>query len=456
MTWNADRELVQQILAGDAAAFVGLIDRYGRQLYARIRRQVRSQSDTEDLLQEVFLTAYTHLAQVRDGHRLAGWLGVIADNQVRQWQRHRWVQLKWETLFETEEWAAEVDEDPVARSELRHLVRLAMHRLSESERQVVLHHYFNGYTYLETAVLLGIPVDTVRSRLQKGRNHLKKEVARMALEAPRPQTLALTLQDLLALRWATRHVSHDPRFLALQGVYLDAGGKIVATDNHRLFYREAESLRPLKAPLLLGPWQGIEIPESGTATLIVGSQEAILHCTEGPDLLVPVMEGPYVRYERAIPPEGRLCAQVEASLLLEAIDQMAAQLTPRHPVDQDGIQSYTPQVEIQLSALEQTLSLRTTRYMGYEWQEEKRSSAAGLDWTAQISVPAQVQGNEPGEEFRLRVNHPYLHTACQALDAGLGEYLTLHFADPLQAIQFTAPTQPHCRTLLMPLKFQTG
>jgi RNA polymerase sigma-70 factor (ECF subfamily) len=457
MTWDVDREIVQKLLAGDSAAFAELIDRYGRHLYARILRQVRSQPEAEDLLQEVFLTAYTHLAQVRDGERLAGWLAAIADNQVRGWQRRRWVQMKWQALLEPGDWAAEDPEvEDAHRRELRHQVRQALNRLSERERQVIVHHYFGGYTYLETASLLGVRVDTVRSRLQKGRNHLKKEMVLMAQEGIQPQGFALTAKDLRALLWATRFVSHDPQRPVLQGIYLDAGGKIVATDGFRLFYREMESLKPLKAPLLLGPWQGVELPETGEATLAVGSQEVVLRCTAGPDYLLPVMEGPYVKYPLVIPPEGRLRLQIEAGLLHEAIEHLAAHLGPRHPLEQAGVQGYTPQVELQVSALEQTLSLRTTRYMGYEWKEGKRSPAAGMDWTVLTSVPVQVQGSEPGEHFRIGVNHTYLHTAAQALAVEPGQYLDLHFTDPLQAIQFTAPTQPGCRVVQMPLRLQTG
>lgn len=154
MTWDADRQTIHKILAGDSAAFVELIDRYGRNLYARILRQVRSQPDAEDLLQEVFLTAYTRLAQVRDGGRLAGWLATIADNQVHGWQRRRWVQMKWQALLGPGDRTEGSGDDDAERQTLRHQVRQALNRLGECERQVIVHHYFRGYTYLETASLL--------------------------------------------------------------------------------------------------------------------------------------------------------------------------------------------------------------------------------------------------------------------------------------------------------------
>jgi DNA polymerase III sliding clamp (beta) subunit (PCNA family) len=168
------------------------------------------------------------------------------------------------------------------------------------------------------------------------------------------------------------------------------------------------------------------------------------------------MEGPYVKYEQVIPPEGKICAQVEAGLLLEALEQMASHLEPRHPTGQEGIQSYTPQVELHLSALGQTLSLVTTRDMGYTWQEGKNPLAGRAEWTFISSVPARIQGVETDALFRMGLNHTYLRTAVQALGAGAGELIDLHFADPLQAVQFTTPAHPNRRTLQMPMKLQAG
>ena len=65
---------------------------------------------------------------------------------------------------------------------------------------MIVHHYLKGYTYAETGALLGLEVDTVRSRLQKGRKRLKKEMMTMAQEHPQPQTFTLTRGDLQALK----------------------------------------------------------------------------------------------------------------------------------------------------------------------------------------------------------------------------------------------------------------
>lgn len=457
---SADDELIQKTLEGDPKAFAGLIARHGRSLYTQILRKVRYPADAEDLLQEVFLTAYTRLGQLRDRERLRAWMTTIAENHVRMWQRRRWVQLRWQNgLDAAGEMACHAEDEPAERQELKASVRLALRRLSEAYREVIVHHYFKGYTYLETAELLGLEVDTVRSRLQKGRKQLKKEMGNMTQESAHPQTYTLTRDDLRALRWATTFVSGDPQRPVLHGVYFEAGGNLVATNGHRLFLRAVQGLQSLQVPLLLGPWNDREIPASEQATLEVGTEEAILRSPDGPECRVPVMEGPFVRYEQVLPPDGKIQVGVTVGLLLEAIEQIVPQLEPQHPVEQEGVWTYRPQVEIRLSNLEQTLSLVTTRNLGYSLKEgarDEKPAALGADWVFSTSVPAQIEGEEPDDVFRTVVNHTSLSGVVQALELHGDETMALQFIDPQAVIQFTAPSPPHRRTFLLPLRRQVA
>ena len=86
----------------------------------------------------------------------------------------------------------------------------------------------------------------------------------------------------------------------LHGVYLDAGGKMMATDGRRLFFRTAAGLRQLEVPVLLGPWDGGELPAAESATLEMGMEEAVLRIPGRPERRIPVMEGPYVKYEQGM------------------------------------------------------------------------------------------------------------------------------------------------------------
>ncbi len=101
-----DRDLIEQTLAGNQRAFAVLVERYGREVYARIGRWVRYPEDVEDLAQEVFIRAYSRLGQLREVRRFPAWLRAIADNTARGWHRRRIVQLQLGEALEAE-WAAE-------------------------------------------------------------------------------------------------------------------------------------------------------------------------------------------------------------------------------------------------------------------------------------------------------------------------------------------------------------
>ena len=141
---------------------------------ARIASKLGSRETAEDLLQEVFMAAFQQLASLRNPSSFGAWLCSIADNKVRMWQRRRLIQL--DLLEQIETIPAPEPEERQVRS----LVRAALGRLSAAQREVIVHHYLKGYSYRQTAVLLDLKTATVRSRLQKARSRLQKEVIAMS------------------------------------------------------------------------------------------------------------------------------------------------------------------------------------------------------------------------------------------------------------------------------------
>ena len=185
---------------------------------------VRQPDEAQDLVQEIFLQAYRRLGQLRDGRRFSGWLLKIADNAAFRWRQRRMVQIRFEQLL-TAEWGEHAVDESEAEREARMVVRQAIRQLSDAHRDVIEHHYFKGHSYAETAQQLGLEMNTVRSRLQKARQRIRKEMSEMKAIG---QTYDLTAQDLQTLYWATRFVSRDESRGRLQGVCLDTGGRVVA------------------------------------------------------------------------------------------------------------------------------------------------------------------------------------------------------------------------------------
>ena len=233
---------VKRAAAGDSKAFEKLVEEHTPWLLVRLARRLGSREEAEDILQEAFLAAYQQLAALRSPERFGAWLCSIADNKSRMWQRRRLTQLNFRDQLELE------NPPETGEKEIAGLVRKAMGRLSEPHRDVIVHHYLKGYSYRQTADLLQLRTETVKSRLQKARKRLHKEITTMA-ESSTAQTFELGPEDLAGLRHAARFRSDDPGRPVLQGICLDAGGRIVATDGARLLNWSSRGLASLPAPV---------------------------------------------------------------------------------------------------------------------------------------------------------------------------------------------------------------
>jgi RNA polymerase sigma-70 factor (ECF subfamily) len=380
-----DRKLVDETLLGDHHAFNRLIERHSQMIYTYIARKIRYPTDVEDFVQEVFLVAFSQISRLQDRDQFSSWLRGIADNLIRMWYRRWYAQLRWEDMIVHEGDDGNIQDDHLDEQEIRMALRAAIGHLTAIQQEMLSYHYFKGYTYEETADLLGLRVNTVRSRLQKARTHLKKEMIEMQDKVLPSPEFTLDREDLNALRWATKFASKDPNRPVLQSVYLDIGGKIVSTDGSRLFLRTIESLKSLSTPVLVGPWGDTEALQAESATLELGETDAKLKLAKGMGYVIPIMEGPYVKYEQVIPPDGPIRATVAFGDLLDTIEQIVPQLEDRHPEDPQSKWTYQPQVEIRLSRIDQTLSLLTTSKMGYYLREEENSagdvSEGGAVWT---------------------------------------------------------------------------
>ena len=450
-----DRDLVRLAGSGQTWAFGCLVERHGGLVFARIRRIVRQPDDAEDLAQEVFLQAFRRLGQLRDASRFSPWLSIIAENTARKWYRRRMVQVRFERLL-TEEWEELAADDSGAEREARMMIRQAIRRLSEAHRDVIEQHYFEGRSYAETAYQLGLEINTVRSRLQKARQRIRKEMSEMTGIA---ETYDLTAQDLSALHWATRLVSNDESRNRLRGVCLDTGGRVVACDGVRLLLRTLQGTEDLKSQVLLGPDFELHAAHTGPARLSIGEDEAIL-CLEGEaQRAISIIDEPYVNYEAVIPDAAGLRVRLDAGELMRAIDLIVEHLEPRHPASETW--EYQPRVEIQIASAPGGLSLSTSRDMGYKVRQEKAGGMVSSDdepwtgvpyWWFSTTVEGDVSVEDSPDPFRIHVNHAFLRDVVSGLEAEgeLGVFVT----DPLKAILFVPADHPDRKALVMPLRME--
>jgi RNA polymerase sigma factor (sigma-70 family) len=167
----SDAELVQRLRQADGAALSQLYQRFGRPCYSLARRICADEGLAEDVVQEVFLTLWrdpTRFDPSRGG--FATWLlTLIHHKAVDAVRRESTIRRRMVAAPEAgEDWSPTpvpgADQAAMARVAAGQ-VREALHRLPYEQRQVLALAYFGGHTQREIAVLTGVPLGTVKSRM---------------------------------------------------------------------------------------------------------------------------------------------------------------------------------------------------------------------------------------------------------------------------------------------------
>ena len=167
MRYDDDVKLVNAVLDGDKDAFAFLVDRYQGAVYAYCLNQVSSEEDAKDTTQEVLLKAYLNLGQLKTPHAFRSWLYTIASNECRMWHRRH-------QAHESLEAGTEPATTPHGSDlETRLTVKEEIDALPESQRLVILMHYFSGFTLREIGEFLGTSREAIKSRLFRARRKLE-------------------------------------------------------------------------------------------------------------------------------------------------------------------------------------------------------------------------------------------------------------------------------------------
>jgi RNA polymerase sigma-70 factor (ECF subfamily) len=193
----ADAELVRRVLARDAEAFRTIMQRYNRRLYRIARSVLRNSAEAEDVVQEAYVSAFTHLASYRGESSLAAWLSRITMNEALGRLRRRRPTVDIAAFDETRTEAEIIqfplstqNDDPertMAQRQLLQLVEQATDALPEIYRLVFVARVIEGMSVEETADLLRIKPETVKTRLHRARqlvhDQLNKQIGPVLMDA---------------------------------------------------------------------------------------------------------------------------------------------------------------------------------------------------------------------------------------------------------------------------------
>lgn len=181
---QVEKGLIRRLCAGEAAAREQIIHLYGSRVIATARRYLREEADISDCFQDTFLRVFEKIGSFEQRSSLWSWIRRITINeclmQLRRTQRHPHDSID-DLLPVFDESGARVEpttrakglEDALHGEGIRDMVRAAIDRLPETYRTVVLLRDMDGYTTEETALVLGIQNNAVKTRLHRARSALK-------------------------------------------------------------------------------------------------------------------------------------------------------------------------------------------------------------------------------------------------------------------------------------------
>ena len=158
------RDLVIRAMAGDRDAFSELVRIKLAQLFATARLILRDSDLAQDAVQESLVAAWRDLAGLRDPERFDAWLRSLlvraCYSEAGRHRRRRHVESLVPPLTGSvpDPSAAAADRDEVGRAFLR---------LSPEQRALIVLHYYEGLPLSETAIALGLPLGTVKTRLYR-------------------------------------------------------------------------------------------------------------------------------------------------------------------------------------------------------------------------------------------------------------------------------------------------
>lgn len=172
-----DLRLLQCVARGDATALAELYDRHSRLVFSIVLRILRSPSDAEEVLQEVFVRVWTRADTYNE--RLgwpAAWLTRIARN--RAIDRLRSKRARGEMAVPAGDAQEQAEARPAVTRETPELlaqaaatatsIRGALDSLPAGQRELIEAAFFDGYTHQELAERFGLPLGTVKTRIRSG------------------------------------------------------------------------------------------------------------------------------------------------------------------------------------------------------------------------------------------------------------------------------------------------
>jgi RNA polymerase sigma-70 factor (ECF subfamily) len=186
---TSDEMLLRRFTEGDAEAFETLVRRFERPLFNFILRSVRDADRSEELLQEVFLRVIQRATEFQGGSKVSTWIYTIARNlcidtsRKMVFRRHRSLDApsgddpEGPTMMDRVVAATPLADREVIGGDLKERIARAVEELPEEQREVFLMRELQDLAFKEIAEIVGVPENTVKSRMRYALERLQRALA---------------------------------------------------------------------------------------------------------------------------------------------------------------------------------------------------------------------------------------------------------------------------------------
>jgi RNA polymerase sigma-70 factor (ECF subfamily) len=181
------KEVIENCKAGDERAFAEIVLHRQKKVFNIAYRMLGNSEEAKDLAQEVFISVYESIKDLKEEIKFDAWLTQITLNHCR----NRWKYLKRRQYFNSESLDDPIETedgsvpraiyDPSDNPEVllekkmvQQLIQRGLLKLKEDQRELLVLRDLQGYSYEEMGETLGLPEGTIKSRLHRARMDLKE------------------------------------------------------------------------------------------------------------------------------------------------------------------------------------------------------------------------------------------------------------------------------------------
>jgi RNA polymerase sigma-70 factor (ECF subfamily) len=171
---NIDKNILIRAKAGDLEAFEYILSFYEKAIYNYCLRILKNSTHAKDVTQETFIKVYTHRKKIDPEKNIKTWIFTIATNTAYDFLRSkkRKMEISLDEEFETnssfETYYQSKEEGLISD------VDKALTQIKSEYKKVLLLFYQQGFEYKEIAEILGMPINTVKTHISRGREQLKE------------------------------------------------------------------------------------------------------------------------------------------------------------------------------------------------------------------------------------------------------------------------------------------